>query len=465
MKPYKSVIIVVLVLAILTTAYILIKDKKGTNNNNNSTTDTGQITKLTDLNIDSISEFTIKNTYGTFNFVESDEKWVISDKKEIALNQSIIVNNIIGQMAAISSTAIVTDNAGDVATYGFGPKNNQMTLKIKLSDGSVKELEIGKRNFSKESNYARYPGSTKIFLVDSFVYDTFEFSLEAIRDTLIFNIDIGDIAAYSLTKKGVLVYNISKLESGGWVIDRPVVANADTKVLSTIFETLTGLSKINIIENNAKNLSKYGLDKPSYKIEITHKTGKIVLILGDMKVSGSEIYAKLGDSNEIFTMDISGLNFIDKPVNEVMDIYVYQVPIGTVSNVRVSMDGHVTNLGIVSDGNNFDKDTFTVNGKDASKSDSDGRQLARLYYQALIDLRRMEAINTTAKPSGKVEVTITYTLEISPYTMKIELISKDSKYFYIMKNGKFSGFTMKKNQLNSTEGVRDIYTKLMKMIK
>lgn len=463
MKAYKSVIIVVVVLAILTTAYILIKDKKGTNNNSNSTTDSGQITKLTDLNIDSISGFTIKNTFGTFNFVESDGKWVISNKKDIALNQSVIVNNIIGQLAAISSSATVTENAADVAPYGF--KNNPMTLQIKLSDGSVKELEIGKLNFSKESNYARYPGSTKIYLVNSFVYDTFEFTLDAIRDTSVFKIELGDITGYTLSKKGVLVYNISKIGLGNWIIDRPVVANVDIKTLSTIFETMTGLKKINIIENSAKNLSKYGLDKPLYKIEITHNAGKIVLILGDMKVAGSEIYAKLRDSNEIFTMDILSLNFIDKPINEMMDIFVFQVPIGTVSNVTVSMDGHVTSLGIVSDGNNFDKDTFTVNGKDATMRDGNDRQLARLYYQALIGLTRMENSDTISKPSGKVEVTITYTLEIAPYTMKIELISKDSKYFFIMKNGKFSGFTMKKNQLDVTEGVRDIYTKLMKMIK
>ncbi len=461
MKSFKKIIVVVIILALLTVAYLLVKDKKGedTNNNNNTTT-VSDVTDLMKIEQSDVKTFSVRNDSGKFTFVKSGSTWVFSNKKDLDLDD-VAVNSMITQIIDISSTKTVTDNAADVSQYGF---DNPMLLQVVLKDGTVKQLEIGKRNSSNKSNYARYPNSKKIYLIDYYVYNIFVFTEKSLRDATIFTIEMGDITGYTLTKKSKIVYRIERDEASNWIIEYPDYANADQTVLSGIFETMLVLKKINYIESDAKNLSKYGLDNPSYVIEIKHKSGTITITLGDVKVNGSEIYAKLNGSNDVFTLDIANLNFIDKPLGEMMDSFIYNVPIGDVSNIKVVMDGHTVDFDIVSDGTNFNKDIFTVNGKDATKKDSNGKQIARYYYQALIGLERIDKVDTDVTPSGKVAVTITYTMEIEPYTMKIEFISKNSKYYYIIKNGIYSGLMMKKSAFDVDDGVREMYTKLMKLI-
>lgn len=66
------------------------------------------------------------------------------------------------------------------------------------------------------------------------------------------------------------------------------------------------------------DIGKYGLEDPAYAIEF--ETGQSIqrLLLGSEKVKGYEIYAKLADNNEIFTLSMELLYFLDVPLDDLI---------------------------------------------------------------------------------------------------------------------------------------------------
>lgn len=457
MKSFIKVIAVVAILILLTGVYAAVKDKKGTDNNGNTTNEAGT---LTNYKNEDILSFKIINENGQFEFSKSGEKWFLLNQNNVLLDQTVSAQ-IFEQLLKINTTEVISQNAKDTSQYGF---DNSLSVEINLINGKKVELEFGKQNSTKQSNYARFAGKNKIFLVGSFVYDIFNFKLTDIKDTTLFAMDSTKITGFTLLKKNKKIYSIEKDEDSNWVIEYPTKSYADKTTLSNIFDSFAALYKIQFIENDAKNLKKYGLDNPAYTINVSLGSDQKVLMLGDMKVSGDEIYAKLGNSNDIFTMDIAALNFIDKPLYEIMESFVYSVPIANVSKVMVYMDKTATILEIESDGINSNKDTFIVNGTDVSKISKNGRQTARLYYQALIALERNAVFDSSKKPSGFSDATITYTLD-NGNKVKLDFVSKNADNYYVLFNDKYYGVTMKKSQFDADEGLREAYKNLMKLLK
>ena len=212
-----------------------------------------------------------------------------------------------------------------------------------------------------------------------------------------------------------------------------------------------GVAVKEFIEDNATDLSKYGLDKPAYKFTFTTTSGSITMLsLGTEKTKGSDMYAKLDGSNDVFTIDTTAFTFLDKPFKEIIETFVYIVNIDKVNKIEIDMDGKKTILGIETykgeDGKtDTDKDKFTVDGKDASGKDAKDDQPFRAFYQELIGIG-LDDVAPDAVPSGNAEITITYSLKEAPGTMKVEFIPKDANYYYVVKNGKYTGIIVDKTK-------------------
>ena len=62
------------------------------------------------------------------------------------------------------------------------------------------------------------------------------------------------------------------------------------------------------------------------------------------------------------------------------------------------------------------------------------------------------------------EITFTYYRKVDPKVMKVEFIPKDERYYYVMRNGKYSGILVEKKKFDEPEGVRESYRKLIEAI-
>jgi len=457
MKLFRNAVLLLVVLGLLTGAYFLVKSKK--------TSDTAGSTenkalKMLDLGTDQLTGITLENRDGKFVFVKRDKEWVLSFPEGLKIDKSRI-EALASELSGLTASKLIEEDAKDLAQYGL---DKPSTVSATLSDGSLKTVELGDRTPAGDGYYVKLKGSGKVYTVDSYTGDKLNSRKNDIRDRTVFTAKAEEITGFSMDKAGKTVF-AAKKEDDNWVLTLPLDANADMSSLGIIFNSVLNVTVKDFVEDNPPDSGKYGLKNPSYSIEVETAKGKTRIDLGSEKEKGSLIYGRIGTSNEVVTFDEGSLNFLDKPLKEIMEVFAYIVNISDVDKITVEMDGKTDVFDIQTDKDDKDKDRFYFNGKDISALKNDkGSQLFREYYEALIGVT-MDDVEIGANPSGKADITLTYFLKKAPGTMKVEFIPKDGSYYYVMKNGKYSNIIVARKKFDETSGVRGVYKKLVEAME
>jgi hypothetical protein len=464
MKLYRNAIILVVVAALLVGAYFFISSRKTTDNN---TDNTSNIVKLSDYTSDEIESVTLENAEGTFVIVKKDDKWTLSTPTDIVADSSVL-SSIVINSSSISVDKLIEGDAKDLSLYGLDKPNVVVTVKPKEGDEIV--IDIGNKTPTNSGYYVKLHNENNVYILSSYSGDKLYTDKNGLRTTSLYTITADKINKFSLERNGENVF-AAELDNNTstWNMLQPIKGSVNPSAISPMLEAFTGVTVKEFVEDNTNNLSAYGLDKPLYTIEFsTTDSGSYKISLGKEKSKGSEMYALISGYDEVFTIDSSAFTFLDKPIEEIAEVFAYIVNIQNVKAIDLTMDGKTTNMTIDcyvdADGKtNTDKDKFTVNGIDASGKNEDGKQPFRNFYQALIGVS-LDKVDPDANPTlTNPEITINYTLKEG--SMKVEYVSKDDKYYYVFRNGEYAGLLTKKNKVEyGVQGLRNELDNLMKFI-
>lgn len=460
MKLYRNAIILAVILGLMVGAYVLVKNKKDTEKAGQPDTAETTAEKIIDVDGDKVQGITIEGKDGKLVFGKEEKGWVLIQPEGLKVDNSVI-GSIAFDILALTADNVVEEKADDLGKYGLN--SPIVTAAVKLTDGSSKVLELGNETPLKDGYYAKLKDNNKVYIIYAYIGEKLVKAKDEIRVKMLFDGKAEDILGISMERGGQVAFSCKK-SGEEWKLIAPIEGSVNISNLGPMVESALGASISEFIEENPSDLDKYGLKNPAYTIELDiNKAGKAKLLLGKEEKESGNYYAKLEGSNEVFTVASSSFNFLDRPLKDIIDVFAYIVNIKDVSNVVVDMDGQTTNLVIETNEDDKDKDKFTVNGKDATMKDEEGEQPFRKYYQALIGLTLSE-IEIGAVPSGKPEITFTYTLKKDPRTMKVEFIPKDDRSYYVMRNGKYTSIVVSKKKFDEPDGVRDTYKKLMEAI-
>ncbi len=462
MKFYKNAIILIAVLALITVAYFVFSAIKGNTPGDDGT----DFVRIFSAKTDDISRLTIRNKNGIFEFkrLKSDEelstaespKWEVVSPTDLNVDLSVIDSIVSGLSTIVVDKTIGEIPDKDIAVYGFDKPD---TIKYDLKDGSSRSFEMGRKTDTGYAYYFREVGSSTVYTIDSYTAEDILISRLLLKDKQLFTFVADDIIGLSMDRNGTSFFTLVK-DDKYWKITSPVENNANLGTIQPMFDAIVQSRALEYVEEGATDLAKYGLDKPAYAFEVQIPTKKIRLELGKHETKDAVIYAKLGDSNDIFTLRLDAYTFLDKPLKEVIEVFAYIPYIGDVSKVVVEMDGYVATCDIEADPDNKGNDKFYFNGRDATAKNEDDKQPFRNYYQALIGIT-LSDIELGANPVGDAEITITYDLKKEPFKVKVEFIPKDEDYYYVMRDGKYTGMVVAKKKFDEPEGIRDSYKKLV----
>lgn len=470
MKLYRNAVILLVVAALLAGAYLFISNRKQDDQLISESNDT---TKIFDLDTAEMTEITIENQDEKLAFVrdivkekkgdgsEEERKiWKIKHPEGLKIDESS-VNSIAINFSSLTADKVIEENATDFSIYGL---DKPTVISVKMNDGSVHTIEIGDMTPTKSAYYARTKDSTKVYTIGSYEGNKIKAGKNDIRDKMVFGLNSEDIIYISMGRQGENIFSAEKSDEYNWAMLSPIQGEADS---SAVYPMLEAISQINVnefIEDSATDLCKYGLDNPSYSLEFKTSTSEGCLLLGAEKEKGKTIYAKLADSNEVFTLSTGNFSFLDKPLKEIVSVFAYIVNIADVKKITVEMDGYTVNCELETDEDDKDNDKFWVDGISVENlKDERDSQYFRKYYQSLIGVV-LSDIEIGAVPEGKAEITFTYYLRKSPGTMKVEFVPKDDFYYYVFRNGEYSGILVSRKSFDDPDGVRDTYKKLREAI-
>jgi hypothetical protein len=461
MKFYRNAIILVIIVAILAGIYVLVNKTKPENTENTD------LIMLTDYISNEIESLTLENPEGTFVIVKKDDEWVLSSPTDLKYDSSIL-SSIVINASSVVADKLVEENALDLSQYGL---DDPVNVRLKTKEGEETVLEVGDKTPTKSGYYAKLADKNDVYIISTYAGDYLVRGRNDIRSKKLFDFAPDDINTLAMNRKGQNVFRSVKEKDtiASWTMTEPIKGNMNDSALSPMLEALANTTVVDFVDDKPFDLAQYGLDAPAYEFEFgTETAGTYKLSMGDEKVKGSTIYAKLDSSDEVFTVSMSSYNaFLDKPLKEIVSVFAYIVNIEEVKKIDLTMDGKTTNmvLDVYKDEEgklDADKDKFYVNGIDASGKDENNNQPFRKFYQALIGIS-LDEVDVEGKPEGDAEITINYTLKDG--SMKVEFISKDENYYYVAINGEYAGILVKKNKKDyGILGMRESYNALMDFI-
>jgi hypothetical protein len=243
----------------------------------------------------------VQKTDGTWQLVEPAK----------APADDMEMTSITSSLAGLEIQRVVDANAADVKKYGLDPARVSVAFRSK-GQKDVRRIELGEKTPTGGDLYARIPGEKRVFLVSSYLDSTFNKTPFALRDKAILKVDRQKADGLELVEGAT---NVQLTKKGtDWMLVKPLAARADFAAVESALERVGSAQMVGISEENATNLAKYGLDKPTATINVSLGSSRATLLLG--KTENAVVYAKDASRPMVFTVPPTLKTDVIKPVSE-----------------------------------------------------------------------------------------------------------------------------------------------------
>ncbi len=293
MRGIWSTLALVLVLAGLG-GYIYFVDSKRPANT--SVDGEPERTKVFTVEADRVNEIRLTTKGQTSLLRKTDAGWQLIEPAPVEADPPEAIG-LAQAIANLESVREVVDNPSDLKQFGLAEP--PITVEFKAEGGASGSFKLGNKNATQGEIYALKGGDDTVFLVSSFQESSFNREPFALRDKKILKFDREKADTLTLVKGG----NAVELSRNGsdWRVVKPVASRSDYSTVEGFITRLSSANMSRLVEENAKDLAKYGLDKPVLTVTIGTGSAKTVLEVG--KTEGDSMYAKDASRPIVFTVD------------------------------------------------------------------------------------------------------------------------------------------------------------------
>jgi hypothetical protein len=219
------------------------------------------------------------------------------------------ISNAVSSLASLEITRVVDENPGDLSQFGLNPPKVDVAFRVKgLKD--EKHLLIGEKTATGGDLYARTPDQKRVFLVASFLENTFNRTPFDLRDKSALKFDQTKVNDIEIDHEGTI--ELTKT-ADDWVLAKPIKARADFASAEAILTALSGAQMQKIEATESKDLKTYGLDKPDATIVVSAGSTKATLAIGATK--DMSVYARDLSRPLIFTLPQTSATDLEKTVD------------------------------------------------------------------------------------------------------------------------------------------------------
>jgi hypothetical protein len=293
MRGFTSTLILVVVLAGLG-AYIYFVDSKRPAAGVNGSSATKE--KVFTVEADKINELRISYQGESSLLKKAESGWTMLEPAQIEADPPEAIG-VATALTNIEIVRVVDDNAADLEQFGLA--NPSITVAFKADGGASGTLKLGNKNATQGEIYALKNDEKRVFLVSSFQETSFNRKPFDLRDKKILKFD-RDKADSLVLVKGAQTIEMARANSE-WKVVKPVPSRSDYSAIEGFLTRLSSSNMSKLIEENPKDLAKYGLDKPAMTVTIGAGSAKTVLEVS--KAKDGETYAKDASRPIVFMVD------------------------------------------------------------------------------------------------------------------------------------------------------------------
>lgn len=447
------IVALLLVLAIVIGAYFYVSyvnKKKQQEAEKNSTT---SIT-VTNFDRNKITKMELTHDNLHLIFEKLNGKWIVNNIKNPVYFDQDKIDDIAFSFSNLSAEKIADKNPKDLKEYGLD--NPKSVAVATLSNGSKITFYLGSETPVTSTYYLMKKGDPNVYVVWTNHAENFTVMPQKLLSVQIPEISTDNIEYVKLTRQNQPTIEIKKapdnsedvkyyVKSYNLIQPYSQAVGVSTDKFSEFIQNIPNFSPDEIIGDNPNN-SAYGLNKPRAELIVKDNKNTLDILIGNNK-DDSSIYCKLANSNIVFTMSSSYLDFVNtlKPF-DLAEKFAYIVNIDYVNKIEVQYKNKkhtmILNKKLIKKATSADEQdeyqyNFSVDGR---KIDED---TFKKFYQEVIGL--LVDSENDKKPQGTPEVTTTFYL-VNNKIDKIEYFPYNDDFYMVVKNGK-SDFVIAKEQV------------------
>ena len=267
----KALIIAIICLAAAAVLYLLVVKLSQRSEDADSSDDSLVISSVDSGQITAIS---YEKDGKSLSFRKEDGTWYNAEDKSFPVDQDSLTT-MTNALGAVSATRKL-DSPEDLSEYGLD--SPVLTVRYMASDGKEAEFTVGDTNDAAGGSYLKISGDDAVYLVASDFADTFNSDIYQLADMESFPTITSDSITDINVKSGSHTLEIKNDSDGGRIVleNGEEKENCASSSVTQFINTVTGITFKSHVEYNCKDLSKYGLDKPTADISVDYTTAETV---------------------------------------------------------------------------------------------------------------------------------------------------------------------------------------------
>ncbi|HEX8030409.1 MAG TPA: DUF4340 domain-containing protein [Vicinamibacterales bacterium] len=330
MRGLTSTLILVVVLAGLG-GYIYFVDSKKPAASTNPDGSTGPKEKVFTLESTKVNELKITYKGETSLLKKTDNGWQLFEPVHADADPTEAIG-LASSITQVDIVRMIDEKATNLEQFGLA--NPAITVEYKAEGGGSGSLKLGNKNATQGEMYAMKDNDNRVFLVSSFQETSFNKSSFDLRDKKILKFDREKADSLVLAKGA---NSIEMARSGSeWKVVKPVASRSDYATIEGFVGRLASSNMSKMLEENAKDLAKYGLDKPEMTVTIGAGSAKTVLEVG--KTEGDQTYARDASRPMVFTVDSALQTDLKKDFDEYRKKELFEFRPFYLAKLRVVLD-------------------------------------------------------------------------------------------------------------------------------
>src|SRR5262245_48252187 len=209
-----------------------------------------------------IALITVKNPDGEFVLQKDKDNWKLVQPLATKADKST-ADSLASDIAQAKSERSLDEANPNLKNFGLDPAVVKVT--VKLGSGQTHELDLGDKDFSSSSAFARIPGQNKILVVSSSLHSSATKKLFDYRDKNVLEFQRDQLKAMNILTKGK-EFALEKA-SDDWQIKKPFESRADNTEVNSIVGDLE-FAKVEEFVDSPAELKTYGLTSPAVRVDL-----------------------------------------------------------------------------------------------------------------------------------------------------------------------------------------------------
>jgi hypothetical protein len=260
---------------------------------------------------DAIEELQIKAASGeTSRATRTADGWQLVEPAKGEADPTEF-SSLTSSLSSLEVQRVVDENPTDLARYGLDPPRVDVGFRLK-GEKNFRHLLLGEKTPTGGDLYAKLQDGKRVFLVSSYLDNTFNRTPFDLRDKSILEFDREKIDTVELASASG---TIQFVRSGNdWKIAKPIAARGDYGSIESVVTRLSSGQMQRIVEPAPSDPGQYGLDKPALTATVSTGSSRAALLLG--KTEGGSVYAKDASRPMVFTVEESLATDLKKEIGE-----------------------------------------------------------------------------------------------------------------------------------------------------